>query len=195
MRRAPELMARSKFRATPLFVEDRLILWPRSTKGWHSTLARALNNGDSMQRSAQPSGPPTVTIAAALPIGWTAKHRLARCADRVSSWAQPTCASSRRDASSGTPCNDFASGGEVKLDSGMPLEWPGEMQITSAPVIARDILVVGSAIADNRRVRAPRGTVRALGARTGRARLGLGPASERGHRGRSRQRLGANVGL
>ena len=53
----------------------------------------------------------------------------------------------------------------------MPLEWPGEFQITSAPVVVRGVVIVGSAIADNRRVEAPPGTVRAFDARTGRAAL------------------------
>src|SRR5208282_2843011 len=74
------------------------------------------------------------------------------------------------DARTGTPCSDFGDGGEVKLDVGMRLEWPGEMQITSPPVVARDVVVVGSSIADNRRTAAPHGTVRAFDARTGRLR-------------------------
>jgi quinoprotein glucose dehydrogenase len=71
------------------------------------------------------------------------------------------------DASSGKPCENFASKGEVKLDPGMDLDWPGEFQITSAPTIAGDLVVVGSAIGDNQRVAAPRGTVRAFDAKSG----------------------------
>jgi len=71
------------------------------------------------------------------------------------------------DARTGIPCADFGVGGEIKLDIGMKLEWPGEFQITSAPVVSRGVVVVGSAIADNRRVEAPVGTVRAFDARTG----------------------------
>jgi quinoprotein glucose dehydrogenase len=37
------------------------------------------------------------------------------------------------DARTGAPCADFGGNGEVKLDIGMKLEWPGEFQITSAP--------------------------------------------------------------
>ena len=47
--------------------------------------------------------------------------------------------------------------------------------IDSAPVIARDTVIVGSAIADNRRVEAPPGTVRAFDARTGRPRWSFDP--------------------
>ena len=79
------------------------------------------------------------------------------------------------DARSGIPCADFGANGEVRIETGMPLEWPGEFQITSAPVIVRDVVIVGSAIADNRRVDAPPGTVRAFDARTGRPRWTFDP--------------------
>jgi quinoprotein glucose dehydrogenase len=71
------------------------------------------------------------------------------------------------DAGSGERCSGFGSNGEVKLDVGMPLIWPGEFQVTSPPVIVGDIVVVGSAISDNVRVAAPRGTVRAFDVRSG----------------------------
>ena len=58
----------------------------------------------------------------------------------------------------------------MKIETGMSLLWPGEFQITSAPVISRGVLVVGSSISDNVRFDAPRGTVRAFDARTGRPR-------------------------
>jgi len=82
------------------------------------------------------------------------------------------------DAKTGEACTDFGENGQVHLDVGMPLVWPGEFQITSPPVVIGDIVtsppvvigdivVVGSAISDNVRVEAPRGTVRAFNARTG----------------------------
>jgi quinoprotein glucose dehydrogenase len=78
------------------------------------------------------------------------------------------------DARSGVPCADFGANGEVKLALS-PLEWPGEFQITSAPVVTRGVVIVGSAIADNRRVDAPPGTVRAFDARTGAPRWSFDP--------------------
>jgi quinoprotein glucose dehydrogenase len=49
----------------------------------------------------------------------------------------------------------------------MELLWPGEFHITSPPAVVGDVVVVGSAIGDNARVEAPKGTVRAFSARTG----------------------------
>jgi quinoprotein glucose dehydrogenase len=74
------------------------------------------------------------------------------------------------DARTGAPCSGFGAGGEVKIDVGIRLAWPGEMSISSAPVVARGIVVVGSSIADNVRVEAPQGTVWGLDARTGQVR-------------------------
>lgn len=71
------------------------------------------------------------------------------------------------DALTGKSCSDFGDEGEVKLDVGMPLVWPGEFQITSPPVVIGDIVITGSSISDNVRVEAPRGTVRAYDTRTG----------------------------
>ena len=79
------------------------------------------------------------------------------------------------DARSGVPCADFGSNGEVRIEIGKPLLWPGEFQITSAPVVSRGVVVVGSSIADNVRVDAPPGTVRAFDARTGAARWSCDP--------------------
>lgn len=71
------------------------------------------------------------------------------------------------DARSGTICRGFGDAGVVHIDPGMPLEWPGEFQITSPPAVIGDTIVVGSAIADNVRVEAPRGVIRAYDARRG----------------------------
>ena len=78
------------------------------------------------------------------------------------------------DARTGIPCADFGANGEVKPEIGK-LEWPGEFQITSAPVVSRGVVIVGSSISDNRRVEAPLGTVRAFDARTGAARWNWDP--------------------
>jgi quinoprotein glucose dehydrogenase len=79
------------------------------------------------------------------------------------------------DAATGDSCSGFGDNGQVVLDVGMDLVWPGEFQITSPPVVIDDIVVVGSAISDNVRVAAPHGTVRAFDARTGDAKWDFDP--------------------
>lgn len=71
------------------------------------------------------------------------------------------------DAYSGRRCTEFGINGEVHIDPGMELIWPGEFQITSPPVAIGDSVIIGSAIGDNARVVAPAGTVRAYDADTG----------------------------
>ena len=71
------------------------------------------------------------------------------------------------DAATGRRCAGFGTDGEVRIDPGMPLEWPGEFQLTSPPVVLGDVLVVGSSIRDGPRRVAPAGSVRAFDSRTG----------------------------
>ena len=79
------------------------------------------------------------------------------------------------DARTGAPCADFGESGVVAVDPGMDLVWPGEFQITSAPTVAGDTVIIGSAIGDNERVEAPFGTVRAYDVRTGAPRWSFDP--------------------
>ena len=76
------------------------------------------------------------------------------------------------DAASGKPCADFGTKGEIDLnrDAATQTEWTGGYQVTSAPAIAGDLVIVGSSIADNWRVDTGRGIVRAFDARTGKLR-------------------------
>ena len=75
------------------------------------------------------------------------------------------------DAERGAPCPDFGQAGQVDLSRGVDL---GEYQadtreygVTSPPVVIGDLVVVGSAIGDNRAATLERGIVRAFDARTG----------------------------
>ena len=70
------------------------------------------------------------------------------------------------DAERGAPCPDFGQAGQVDLSQGVDL---GEYQadtreygVTSPPVVIGDLVVVGSAIGDNRAATLERGIVRAL---------------------------------
>ena len=173
-------MARTKFEATPLFVEGSLIFCTPFNE------VIALDPGTGAQK-------------------WRFDPKISteqRPANRfncrgVAYWVDPQAASGTLcrsrivtatndlriialDAASGKPCEGFGENGEVKIDVGIKLLWPGEFQFTSAPVVSRGVIVVGSSIADNVRVDAPLGTVRAFDARTGQPRWTWDPLEHRG---------------
>lgn len=79
------------------------------------------------------------------------------------------------DAKNGELCSSFGDRGQVHIDPGMELLWPGEFQITSPPAIVGDVVIVGSAIGDNARVVAPNGSVRAFDIKTGEPRWSFDP--------------------
>tara|TARA_R110000824_G_scaffold390760_22_gene588084 strand:+ start:7068 stop:9041 length:1974 start_codon:yes stop_codon:yes gene_type:complete len=85
------------------------------------------------------------------------------------------------DARNGRLCAGFGPDqmrpGEMDVGSDRLLVWPGEFQITSPPVVAGDIVIIGSAISDNVRADAPKGTVRAFDARTGKALWNFDPVA------------------
>lgn len=77
------------------------------------------------------------------------------------------------DAASGRPCPDFPA---VDLTVGVgEIHWKGEYQVTSPPVTAGDVVVVGTAISDNVTTEAPSGVVRGFDARTGALRWAFDP--------------------
>jgi quinoprotein glucose dehydrogenase len=167
--RAPDVMARTKFEATPLFVEDSLIFCTAFNE------VIALDPGSGAQKwrydpkisTAQRPGNRYNCRGVAYWVDDQAAENAA-CRSRIFMGTNDVRIIAL-DAKSGVPCADFGTGGEVKIEVGS-LEWPGEFQITSAPVVSRGVIVVGSSIADNRRVEAPPGTVRAFDARNGRPR-------------------------
>lgn len=72
------------------------------------------------------------------------------------------------DAATGTPCADFGNTGVVDLNPGVgDIRWLGEYQVTSPPAVVHDLVIVGSAVADNVRINPPSGVVRAYDTRTG----------------------------
>ena len=75
------------------------------------------------------------------------------------------------DAVTGKPCKDFGDAGELDLRVGIAnIIRVGEYEETSPPAIIDDLVLIGSAIADNDRVDSPDGMVRAFDARTGKLR-------------------------
>ena len=71
------------------------------------------------------------------------------------------------DADTGAPCPGFGASGQVDLTRGVDLRDLGNYQMTSAPAVSGDVIVVGSSIGDNRAVDVERGIVRGFDARTG----------------------------
>ena len=71
------------------------------------------------------------------------------------------------DADTGAPCPAFGASGQVDLTRGVDLRDLGNYQMTSAPAVSGDVIIVGSSIGDNRAVDVERGIVRGFDARTG----------------------------
>ncbi|WP_271586392.1 pyrroloquinoline quinone-dependent dehydrogenase [Bradyrhizobium sp. CCBAU 53415] len=165
--RPPELMRRTKFQATPLFVEDSLIFCSPFNE------VIALDPGTGAQKWRFDPGIATNQRPAnryvCRGVTYWIDDRAPRasvCRSRIFMGTNDARLIAL-DAKTGIPCADFGKGGEIKLEIGMALDWPGEFQITSPPAVGRGVVVVGSAIGDNRRVDAPSGVVRAFDARSG----------------------------
>jgi quinate dehydrogenase (quinone) len=71
------------------------------------------------------------------------------------------------DAKTGKPCADFGSGGTVDLKQGMGEVKPGFYFQSSAPLVARDYIIIGGWVVDNYSRGEPSGVIRAFDARTG----------------------------
>ena len=71
--------------------------------------------------------------------------------------------------SDGHPCERFGARGEVDLSAGLRRrpEYVGEYGVTSPPAVYRDLVIVGSSVADNSRARMASGEVRAFDRRSG----------------------------
>ena len=71
------------------------------------------------------------------------------------------------DARDGQPCADFGEQGTVSLTAGLGRTEPGDLAVSSPPVIIDGKVVVGGRIPDNMRVDVPAGVIRAFDARSG----------------------------
>src|SRR3954470_13235586 len=154
-RRAPAAMARTKFQATPLFVEDSVIF----CSPFNEVIALDPGTGAPKWRY-DPKIDTNVRAANRFNCRglayWVDEQAPdgAACRSRIIGNTNDARVIAL-DARSGVPCAEFGSGGEGAIDIGEPRPVPGEFQITSAPVIGRGVIVVGSAISDNRSVDAP----------------------------------------
>ena len=73
------------------------------------------------------------------------------------------------DRSTGEPCPGFGISGEVDLRAGLRRkpEYLGEYGVSSPPAVYKDVVIVGSFVADNSRTSMATGEVRAFDAKTG----------------------------
>src|ERR1700738_5736500 len=148
--RAPAVMARTKFQATPLFVEDSIIF----CSPFNEVIALDPGSGaqnwryDPRISTNQRPGNRYACRGIAYWVDDQAPERAA-CRARVFMGTNDVRVIAL-DARTGIPCADFGANGEIKLEIGRQLEWPGEFQITSAPVVSRGVVIIGSAISDNR---------------------------------------------
>jgi len=166
-----ETKSPTAFEATPLLVDDTLYLSTPFNK------VIALNPGDGTPRWVfDPRVDHTVPYS-----DFTSRG--------VSTWVDPTLAKEQAcrrrlflgtndgrllaiDAASGKVCPGFGKNGEVDLKPGVGSARPWEYGVSSPPAVIRDLIVVGSKIADNQRTDAPSGVVRAYDARSGALRWG-----------------------
>lgn len=71
------------------------------------------------------------------------------------------------DALTGQRCREFGFDGEVNLKSGLGFTSPGEYMVTSTPMIAGDVAVVGGWVQDNQQIGNASGVIRAYNTVTG----------------------------
>jgi quinoprotein glucose dehydrogenase len=171
-----DLIHKAAFEATPILVEDKLFL----TTPYNHVIALNPQNGVRLWEYD-----PHVDLG---------KGYSEVSSRGVSAWVDPKAKRGQAcrlrifmgtldgrlialDGETGKPCLDFAEKGEVNLahDAATATEWTGGYQVTSAPAIAKDLVITGSSIADNWKVDTGRGIVRAFDARTGQLRWTWNP--------------------
>ncbi len=86
------------------------------------------------------------------------------------------------DADTGKPCSNFGRGegnkGHVDLLLGIGETRPGELHMTSPPVVINDVVIHGSLVGDHRRINSPGGVIRAYDVRSGELRWAFDPVPE-----------------
>src|SRR5262249_55017134 len=71
------------------------------------------------------------------------------------------------DAETGAPCADFGRNGQVDLTEGIRIRDRPDYLVTSPPAVYTNVVIVGSAVGDNRATDVERGVIRGFDARTG----------------------------
>ena len=169
----PQAMRRSATEGTPILVGDSLVF----CTPFNDVIALDPGTGEQRWRfdaGADLEQRPANSFVCRGVSHWQDRSATGECASRIFTGTNDARLIAI-DASNGRPCSGFGDNGEVRIDPGIDLRWPGEFQITSPPAIVGDTVIVGSAISDNARVAAPAGVVRAFDARTGAPRWDFDP--------------------
>ena len=176
--RAPDVLKRSKFEATPILTGDKLI----ACTPFNAVVALDPGSGRELWRydpEIKTDYRPANMFACRGVAVWHGPAGAAGpCAERILT-ATADLRLIALDLKDGKPCPGFGQDGAVRIDPGKPLLWPGEFQFTSPPAVIGDLVILGSSIGDNQRVDAPRGTVRAFDVRTGAPRWDWDPVPGR----------------
>ncbi len=175
---------RTAFQATPIVVDDHLYL----CTGFNRVVALDPETGeerwsfDPELKSRGGEGPYPLTCRGVAfwdgsdPIGGEAASSASEgdCATRVFTGTRDSELIAV-DGRTGRPCADFGESGRVALREGIGPAPAWEYYPTSAPIVVGDVVVIGALVADNLRVDAPSGVVRAFDVRTGRLRWAWDP--------------------
>jgi quinoprotein glucose dehydrogenase len=161
-----DAMGRASFEVTPILVDGRLYI----CSPFNEVSALDPATGLELWRFDPEIDPsihyPNSFVCRGVAYWRDPNHRTDLCAARIF-----LATNDRRlialDAETGKPCTDFGDKGTVAIVPVPHMFRPGEVQITSAPVVTQRLVLVGSSIDDNQRVGAPRGTVNAYDAVTG----------------------------
>jgi len=167
--------ARTSFQATPIAVRDSLYF----CTAFNRVIALDAETGaerwvfDPVLRAKRGEGPYPLTCRGV--AYWeAAPDARGRCERRVFTGTRDSELIAL-DAESGEPCADFGNAGRVRLREGIGDAPPWEYYPTSPPIVVRDVVVIGALVADNLRVDAPSGVVRAFDVRTGALRWAWDP--------------------
>ncbi len=162
----PEGRARS-FEATPLFVDGRLFL---STPLGKIIALDPATGREIWKYDAQVNPQTRFGDFASRGVSYWSEARPSNvsCSRRVIA-ATVDARLLALDAATGALCTSFGEGGVVNLRTGLrnSPENDSEYEVTSPPAIIGNLIVSGSAIADNNRINAASGEVRAFDVRTG----------------------------
>jgi quinoprotein glucose dehydrogenase len=156
------------FEATPVYASDRLYF---STPGGLAVALEAESGVEVWRRDLKVRRDANYSDFASRGVAISSNRVYAATVD-----ARLVCL----ERSDGRFCDGFGREGQVDLTAGLRRgpEWPGEYGVTSPPAIYRDLVIVGSSVADNSRVRMASGEVRAFDGRSGALRWTFHPLPE-----------------